>query len=106
MVVRGDVADSEKVERLATDTEARFGPIDVWINNAMVTVLSPVAEMKPEEFRRVMEVNYLGTVHGTLAALSRMRPRKKAVRPSRLIAKVCRRTSSSRISRSPRRKQK
>ena len=47
MVVRGDVADSEKVERLATDTEARFGPIDVWINNAMVTVLSPVAEMKP-----------------------------------------------------------
>src|SRR5947207_2874090 len=75
MVVRGDVADSEKVERLATDTEARFGPIDVWINNAMVSVLSPVAEMKPEEFRRVMEVNYLGTVHGTLAALSRMRPR-------------------------------
>ena len=77
MVVRGDVADSEKVERLATDTEARFGPIDVWINNAMVTVLSPVAEMKPEEFRRVMEVNYLGTVHGTLAALSRMRPRDR-----------------------------
>src|SRR5438874_7185004 len=77
MVVRGDVADSEKVERLATDTEARFGPIDVWINNAMVTVLSPVAEMKPEEFRRVMEVNYLGTVHGTLAALSRMRPRNR-----------------------------
>src|SRR5438477_7009533 len=77
MVVRGDVADSEKVERLATDTEAPFGPIDVWINNAMVTVLSPVAEMKPEEFRRVMEVNYLGTVHGTLAALSRMRPRNR-----------------------------
>jgi NAD(P)-dependent dehydrogenase (short-subunit alcohol dehydrogenase family) len=54
-----------------------LGPIDVWINNAMVTVLSPVAEMTPDEFRRVMEVNYLGSVHGTLAALRRMRERDR-----------------------------
>jgi NAD(P)-dependent dehydrogenase (short-subunit alcohol dehydrogenase family) len=72
VIVRGDVSDPNTVERLAEDTEARFGPIDVWVNNAMVTVLSPVSEMKPEEFRRVMEVNYLGTVHGTLTALRRM----------------------------------
>lgn len=75
IAVRGDVADPATLERLAAETEARFGPLDVWVNNAMVTVLSPVTEMSPEEFRRVTEVNYLGTVYGTLAALSRMRQR-------------------------------
>src|SRR5438067_6510877 len=77
LIVTGDVAEPADVERLASETEARFGPIEVWVNNAMVTVLSPVAEMTPEEFRRVMEVNYLGTVHGTLAALSRMGSRHR-----------------------------
>ena len=77
LVVSGDVADPDAVERLAADTEDRFGPIDVWVNNAMVTVLGPAAEMTPEEFRRVTEVNYLGTVHGTLAALKRMLPRDR-----------------------------
>lgn len=75
VTVRGDVADPATLERLAAETEERFGPLDVWINNAMVTVLSPAAEMPAEEFRRVIEVNYLGTVHGTLAALRRMRQR-------------------------------
>jgi short-subunit dehydrogenase len=41
----------------------------------MVSVFSPVAEMTPEEFRRVTEVTYLGAVHGTLAALRRMKAR-------------------------------
>src|SRR5438105_3700790 len=77
VVVVGDVVKPEAIERLAIETEARFGPIDLWVNNAMVTVLSPVAEMTAEEFRRVMEVNYLGTVHGTLAALARMGPRDR-----------------------------
>src|SRR5438270_7693666 len=75
VVVSGDVASPDAVERLASETEARFGAIEVWVNNAMVTLLSPVAEMTPEEFKRVIEVNYLGTVHGTLAALRRMRER-------------------------------
>jgi short-subunit dehydrogenase len=77
LTVPGDVADPEVLERLAAETEERFGPIDVWVNDAMVTVLSPVAETAPEEFRRVIEVNYLGTVHGTLAALRRMRARDR-----------------------------
>ena len=76
-VLQGDVADADTLERLAVLTEDQLGPIDVWINNAMVTVLSPVVDMKPDEFRRVVEVNYLGTVHGTLAALRRMRPRDR-----------------------------
>jgi short-subunit dehydrogenase len=79
ITVRGDVADADLVERLAAETEERLGELDVWVNNAMVTVLSPVAQMQPEEFRRVTEVNYLGTVHGTLAALRRMLPRDRGV---------------------------
>ncbi len=70
-----DVSDADSVERAATAVEERLGPIELWINNAMVSVLAPVAEMQAAEFRRVMEVCYLGTVHGTLAALRRMRTR-------------------------------
>jgi len=74
-----DVADAEAVERAAADVERAFGPIDVWINNAMLSVFSPVMEMKPEEYRRVTEVTYLGYVHGTLAALRRMKPRDRGI---------------------------
>jgi len=74
-----DVADAEQVERAAEVIEREFGPIDVWINNAMVSVFSPVKEMKPEEYRRVTEVTYLGVVYGTLAALKRMLPRDRGV---------------------------
>jgi len=70
-----DVADAAAVDRAADEVAARFGGIDVWINDAMVSVFSPVAEMRADEYRRVMEVNYLGYVHGTLAALRHMRPR-------------------------------
>ena len=74
-----DVADAAQVEAAAARTEAELGPIDVWINNAMVSVFSPVHEMTAEEFRRVTEVTYLGCVHGTLAALKRMRSRNRGV---------------------------
>ena len=70
-----DVADAEAVERAAAAIEKRWGQIDVWVNNAMVTVFAPVTQMTAEEYRRVTEVTYLGYVHGTLAALRRMRPR-------------------------------
>lgn len=70
-----DVAEAEEVDAAADKIEEEFGPIDVWINCAMVTVMSPIHEMEPEEYERVTEVNYLGYVHGTMAALERMRPR-------------------------------
>jgi len=70
-----DVADPEAVFAAAQRIENELGPISLWINDAMVTVFSPVAEMQPEEFRRVTEVTYLGCVHGTMAALRHMRPR-------------------------------
>ena len=72
-----DVADADGVEEAAARTERELGPIDVWVNNAMVSVFSPVAEMTAAEFRRVTEGTYLGAVHGTLSALRRMRPRDR-----------------------------
>lgn len=74
-VFAADVSDAEGVEAAASSFEARLGPIDVWVNNAMVSVFSPVKQMEAEEYRRVTEVNYLGYVYGTLAALRRMLPR-------------------------------
>ncbi|MEX2139182.1 MAG: SDR family oxidoreductase [Pirellulales bacterium] len=74
-----DVADCQAVDRAATAVEEQFGPIDVWINNAMVSVFSPFIEMTAEEFKRVTEVTYLGYVHGTLSALRRMRARNRGV---------------------------
>jgi NAD(P)-dependent dehydrogenase (short-subunit alcohol dehydrogenase family) len=72
-----DVSDDQAVEAAAASFEERLGPIDVWVNNAMVSVFSPVSEMEAAEFRRVTEVNYLGYVHGTLSALRRMLPRNR-----------------------------
>jgi NAD(P)-dependent dehydrogenase (short-subunit alcohol dehydrogenase family) len=79
LIVPTDVADAGAIEAAAEAVEREFGPIDVWINNAMVSVFSPVVQMTPDEFRRVTEVTYLGTVYGTLAALRRMRRRNRGV---------------------------
>ena len=62
-----DVADYQQVEQAAVAIEEIFGPIDVWVNNAMVSVFSPVHALRAAEVRRVTEVSYLGYVHGTLA---------------------------------------
>lgn len=75
MVLPLDVADANAVENAAGAVEQEFGPIDIWVNNAMASVFSPVKEMQPEEYKRVTEVTYLGVVYGTLAALKRMLPR-------------------------------
>ena len=79
LVLIADVADEKAVEVAAGKLEDKFGPIDIWINNAMASVFSPVARMKPAEYRRVTDVTYLGYVWGTLAALRRMRPRNCGV---------------------------
>jgi len=72
-----DVADSDAVFAAADRAEAELGPIDAWVNNAMVTIFGPIHDIAPAEFRRVTEVTYLGTVHGTMAALRHMRPRSR-----------------------------
>jgi NAD(P)-dependent dehydrogenase (short-subunit alcohol dehydrogenase family) len=70
-----DVARHADVERAASEIERRWGTIDVWVNNAMVTTFTPVGEISPEDFQRVTDVTYHGTVWGTMAALARMRQR-------------------------------
>jgi NAD(P)-dependent dehydrogenase (short-subunit alcohol dehydrogenase family) len=71
-VVPADVADADQVEAAAAAVEQALGPIDIWVNNAMVSVFSPAYKMTPAEFKRVTEVTYLGYVYGTLVALKRM----------------------------------
>jgi NAD(P)-dependent dehydrogenase (short-subunit alcohol dehydrogenase family) len=79
MVLPADVSDAAAIEELADRVASTWGGIDVWVNNAMLSVFSPVSEMTPEEYRRVTEVTYLGYVHGTLAALKHMRPRDRGL---------------------------
>ncbi len=74
-----DVADAAAVDGAAAQVVERWGHIDIWVNDAMVSVFSPIREMQADEFRRVTEVNYLGYVYGTLAALRHMRPRNQGV---------------------------
>jgi len=77
LVVPTDVADADAVEAAAERATRELGAIDVWVNVAMASILAPTWEIDPAEFRRVTEVTYLGQVHGTMAALRRMRPRDR-----------------------------
>jgi NAD(P)-dependent dehydrogenase (short-subunit alcohol dehydrogenase family) len=79
LVLVADVADEKAVEAAAERLEQEFGAIDIWINNAMASVFSPIMEMTPEEYRRVTDVTYLGYVWGTIAALRRMYPRNRGI---------------------------
>lgn len=79
LVLPADVADAEQLEAAAAVTEETFGPIDIWVNNAMLSVFSPATEMTADDYRHVTEVTYLGYVHGTLTALRRMIPRDQGV---------------------------
>jgi short-subunit dehydrogenase len=76
-VAPADVADADQVEAAAARIERELGAIDVWINVAMTAVLAEVADTTPEEFKRVTEVTYLGSVHGVQAALRRFLPRDR-----------------------------
>lgn len=75
LVCPTDVAEAEAVERAADQIGSQWGRIDVWVNAAMATVFAPIMETTPEEFQRVTMVTYLGYVHGTQAAIRRMRLR-------------------------------
>jgi NAD(P)-dependent dehydrogenase (short-subunit alcohol dehydrogenase family) len=77
LAIPTDVADAAQVEAAADRATAELGDIDVWVNCAMASVFAPTWEIEPAEFRRVTETTYLGQVHGTLAALKRMRPRDR-----------------------------
>lgn len=77
LVLSLDVSDADAVEAAAAQVEEAFGPIDVWVNNAMASVFSPVKDLQADEIKRVTEVTYLGVVYGTMSALKRMLPRDR-----------------------------
>jgi short-subunit dehydrogenase len=77
LAIAADVSDFDQVDAGATKTETELGPIEVWVNNAMTTVFAPLEKVRPQDFQRAVEVTFLGQVWGTMAALSRMRPRDR-----------------------------
>ena len=77
LAIAADVADAAAVEKAAEEIENNLGQIDVWVNNAMNSVFASFKDIKPEEFKRVTEVTYLGQVYGTMSALKRMLQRNK-----------------------------
>jgi NAD(P)-dependent dehydrogenase (short-subunit alcohol dehydrogenase family) len=79
LVVPTDVTDYDQVDAAASSVEVALGPIDVWVNDAFTSVFARFVDIHPDEFRRTTSATYLGYVHGTRAALSRMQPRDHGV---------------------------
>ncbi|MGB3801836.1 MAG: SDR family oxidoreductase [Lewinella sp.] len=77
LVLSLDVSDFQALDEAASKVEETFGPIDVWVNNAMNSVLGLFKDIDMDEFKRVTDVTYLGTVYGTKCALKRMQPRNR-----------------------------
>lgn len=72
-----DVAEPAQVRAAAERVEGELGPIEIWVNSAMVTVFGRFVDISPEDFGRVTSVTYLGSVNGIRAALDAMRPRNR-----------------------------
>ncbi|MBE7210058.1 MAG: SDR family NAD(P)-dependent oxidoreductase [Gluconacetobacter diazotrophicus] len=75
--VAADVADPAAVDEAADRIERELGPIAAWVNNAMSTVVAPADRITAAEYARVTATTYLSQVHGTLAALRHMKPRRR-----------------------------
>lgn len=75
--IQADISDPLKMNEIVERVERELGPIDVWVNNAMNSVFAPFDEITPEEFKRVTDVTYLGTIYGTMAVLRKMKLRDK-----------------------------
>jgi NAD(P)-dependent dehydrogenase (short-subunit alcohol dehydrogenase family) len=79
LAIPTDVSNADEVEAAADEVERRLGPIDVWVNDAMVSVFAEFVNIEPDEFEQVTRVTYLGYANGTRAALKRMLPRDRGV---------------------------
>ncbi len=75
----GDVAAEEDVERIAQVALDRFGQIDTWVNDAMVSIFGRLTEVPLKEHRRLFDTNYFGVVNGSLTAVKHLRERGGAL---------------------------
>jgi NAD(P)-dependent dehydrogenase (short-subunit alcohol dehydrogenase family) len=99
MGIAGDVSDPEFVDRAGREVTAAFGTIDVWVNNAMSTVIGRDEDLTDDDYRRVTDTTYLSQVYGSRAALRAMRTMDRgaiiqissglALRPAPLQAAYC-----------------
>jgi NAD(P)-dependent dehydrogenase (short-subunit alcohol dehydrogenase family) len=76
LAVPADVTDQAQVQRVVDAAIERFGRIDTYVANAIVTVYAEVENLDPDELRRVWEVNFFGVVYGYWAALPHLRESK------------------------------
>jgi NAD(P)-dependent dehydrogenase (short-subunit alcohol dehydrogenase family) len=76
IAVPADCAEQEQVEHVVARAVERFGRIDTYVANAIVTVYSEAERLEPDELRRVMDVNFFGVVYGFWAALPHLRASK------------------------------
>src|SRR6185503_5853426 len=79
LVVPTDVADEEAVRELARHAVEHFGRIDVWVNNAGALMYARSEDAFYEAYRRVIETNLFGTIHGSRAALKQFRAQRRGV---------------------------
>jgi NAD(P)-dependent dehydrogenase (short-subunit alcohol dehydrogenase family) len=69
-----DVTDREALDRAVDEVVRRWGGVDVWVNSAVALVFGRFEDIDPEDFDRVVDIVFTGTVNGTRAALRAMRP--------------------------------
>ncbi|WP_461174717.1 SDR family oxidoreductase [Arthrobacter sp. Z1-9] len=79
LAVPTDVSDAEAVQSLGRRAVAQFGRIDVWVNDAAVTAFAPFQDIPLEDFRRILEVDVMGYVHGARTALPHFRDQGRGV---------------------------
>lgn len=68
ITVQGDVSDPKTAARIVDAALGELGGLDVWVNNAGISRLSPVLDTTPEDMKSMMDANYFGTFHGLQAA--------------------------------------
>ena len=73
LVVPTDVTKEEEVDILAQAAVERFGKIDVWVNNAAVSLFGRFDEIPTQDLRRLLEVNLFGYIYGARAAVAQFR---------------------------------